>query len=107
MRLLRRFHLDQAVVEQRRPAHVGELVAARELIRVLAVARELFPPYRERDIHAAARAIAHARAQSQAAPLVEDPHVAAVRYAARGGVVRMDIEPGLALDGAQTRHVDE
>ena len=56
----RALDLDQAIVERRRAAEVGQRLA-RHRVRVRAVGRELLPPDRRRDDDAGPRAIADAR----------------------------------------------
>src|SRR5215831_15843396 len=56
----RALDLDQAVVEGRAAADVGDRLR-RDFVRVAAVRSELLPPYGERDHHALARLVPHAR----------------------------------------------
>ena len=104
---LQRLDLDQAVIEKRRPPHVREDIATRQFVGILAVARELLPPHRQRDHDAATRAIGDPRAQLQAAAVIEDADIAAVDDPAACRVSRVNVEPRLPFAGAQALDVDE
>src|ERR1700675_1314866 len=75
------FALHQTIIECRCPSHIGEGVAAGELVGVLAVTGEFLPPDRQANDDSRARAIGDSGAQLDAAPIIEDPHVVAPGHA--------------------------
>src|SRR5258708_27900379 len=92
MRGLKRFDLYQAIVKRRRSSHIGERVAARELVGVLAVTGKLFPPNRQGHDDSRAGTIGDSGAQLDTAAVIEDPHIAIRDHAPPGSVVRMDVQ---------------
>src|ERR1035441_9097049 len=108
LRLLsHRLHLDQTIVEKRRSSQIGEDIAVRQLVGVLAVTSEFLPPNRQRHHDATSCPFSDSRAQFDAAAIVEDSHVAALGDSPGAGVVGMDVEPRLAFGGPQAGDVDE
>src|ERR1039458_8774926 len=100
LRLLsHRLHLDQTIVEKRRSSQIGEDIAVRQLVGVLAVTSEFLPPNRQRHHDATSCPFSDSRAQFDAAAIVEDSHVAALGDSPGAGVVGMDVEPRLAFGG--------
>src|SRR6476620_6328980 len=83
--------LDQAVVEARRAADVGEALV-RQLVAVLAVGGELPPPDAEPVDDARPRALADDGLADDATAVVEDANALAIGDAARRGVDRRDLE---------------
>ena len=104
--LLHCHNLYQAIIKRRRASDVSQSTAG-QLICVLAVMRQLFPPNRQHDDAARARPIGHSCQHIDAAAIVEDSNSSAVDNAARMGVARMNLDGGLAVGRAQARDVDE